>query len=186
MPNTLKWCQRDCAVYECVIVKRKIVQPVHWSQTKSSWASASLGLRELRRRCPRASDESSLPGDKLSPPRGELYPPGGELYPPRGVLYPPGEEGCRLRVAGISCKAPLLGLQRLSSVFIVWCGMESTWQWCPGKLQVPNLSPPSPWPGTSGSQVCDLVQPEWWSSMKNSHARCLGEDEDEDNQLSSF
>ena len=75
---------------------------VNWSQTKSSWASASLGLRELRRRCPRASDESSLPGDKLSPPRGELYPPGGE--------------GCLLRVAGISCKAPLLGLQISGSV----------------------------------------------------------------------
>ena len=70
--------------HECVIVKRKIVRPVHLSQTKSSSASASLGLRELRRRCPRASDEASLPGDKLSPPREELYPPRGELYPPRG------------------------------------------------------------------------------------------------------
>ena len=115
-------------------------------QTKSSWASASLGLRDLRRRCPRAArDEASTLADfKLSPPWGELGPP-------------PGGEGWRLRVGGISLKAPLLGLQRS-----VWCFPRikiSTWQWCPGKLQEPDHSPPSPLPGTSGSQVCDLVQP---------------------------
>ena len=69
--------------------------------TKSSWASASLGLRELRIWRPRAKEE-------VSPPGGERrWLPGGD-----------GWDGWRRRGEGISGKAPLLGLERPDSVWM--------------------------------------------------------------------